>query len=294
MKLNLLPTTVNREGRAKSAWFFSILLAVAGVASMLYMKQTSERFVKEQNERIDKTRRRVQDGQDFNAKTDKVIQDNRGLVLNAKLATAMLEHSDKYPDLFNKVKGNIPSYFRLTSMNATPNGPVTQVNLTGVIQNQQQYADLMLALLRIEGVVTVGRSGFTYANALVPPITETDQTGRIQQPGDPTWPDDPLDRLDAQIANARSTGFLNQNGFGSTTEPMQRGAMPDWSTITVSVILNESVQAPNAIEAIRSTSRYWPQPDMTKAGGPTIPGNTTPANNRPTNTPANNNNNTRE
>jgi len=285
MKLNLLPTTVNREGRAKSAWFFSILLAVAGVASMLYMKTTSERFVKEQNARIDKTRQRVNQGVELNANTEKVITDHRGLVMNSKLATAMLAHSDKYPDLYNKVKSHIPSYFRLTGMSATPNGEVTQVNLTGVIQTQQQYADLMLALLRIENVVTVGRAGFTFANALVPPLTEIDQTGRIQQPGDPTWPDDPLDRLDAQIANARVTGFQNQNGFGSTTEPMQRGAMPDWSTVTVSVVVRENLQSPNPIQAIRSTAGYWPQPDMTKALSTTGGSNTTPAPNTPNNAP---------
>lgn len=285
MKLNLLPTTVNREGRAKSAWFFSLILVVAGVAAMLFMKQKSELFVTQQKDRIEKARPTVEEGVKVVTATEALVTANRGMIMNAQLAAAIGEHSDRYPDLYTEIKGYIPSFFRVTEMGAAPLGPEgTQVNITGIIQTQQQYADLMLALLRIKDVVSVGRTGFNYANALVPPLTEQDQTGRIQNPGDPTWPDDPLARLDAQIAQARSTGFLNEGGFGSTVEPMQRGAMPDWSLINIAVIVRKNTQAPNPIAAIRETAGMWPKPDMTKAGGPASGGggNNTPApNNAP-------------
>lgn len=286
MKLNLLPTTVNREGRAKGAWFFSILLALAGAASMFFMKSTSERFIAEQNARIEKAAPTVTENKRIEAMTDKLINDNRGIIMNAKLADAMQKHSDVYPDLLTEIKQYIPSFFRITQMAATPNGDAAQVNISGVIHTQQQYADLMLALLRIKDVVSVGRTGFNFANALVPPLTQGDQTGRLQQPGDPTWPDDPMARMEAQIAQARSTGFLGQEGWGTTAEPMQRGPMPDWSAINVAVVIRRNIQSPNPIGAINETKGMWPAPTPAGggAGGSATPASgtaTTPTQNRP-------------
>lgn len=277
MKLNLLPTTVNREGRAKFSWFIAAAFVAAGVASMFYMKSTSERYVAEQDARIEKAKPTVTEAVDLNTKTKDLITANQGMIMNAKLAAAMEQHNDVYPDLYDSIKPYIPSFFRITQMSAAPLGAgSTQVSLTGVIETQQQYADLMLALLRIDDVVSVGRTGFNYQNPVVPGLTQQDQTGRIQKPGDPVWSDDPLERLDQQIAQARSNGFLNQGGFGSTTDPVVRGAMPNWSQITVGVVMRRDTQSPDPIGAIQSTSKMWPAPDMTK-GAPAAPQGQTPA-----------------
>lgn len=273
MKLNLLPTTVNREGRAKLSWFVAAVFAALGVASLFYMKSTSERYVTEQKARIEKAKPTVEEGVSLNTKTKDLITANQGMIMNAKLAAAMEKHNDVYPDLFNNIKTYIPSFFRVTQMSAAPLAAgSTQVNVTGVIQTQQQYADLMLALLRIDDVVSVGRTGFNYQNPVVPGLSDRDQTGRIQKRGDPVWSDDPLERLNQRIAQASSTGFRNQGGFGTTAQPVVRGAMPDWSQITIGVVVRRDTQSPNPLGAIRATSAMWPKPDMTKGGGIPAPG----------------------
>jgi hypothetical protein len=267
MKLNLVPTTVNREGRSRAAVFVAIVAAAAGVAGMVFMKSKSEGFVTAQNKRIEDATPIAQRAVTYVEAANKLIDDNKGLILNAELAASMAKQCDKYPDLFNDLKPYIPGFFRVTAMSATPNGDSTQINLSGVIKTQQQYADLMLALLRFPDVVSVGRTGFNFQNNTVPALTPQDQAGRIQKPGDPTWPDDPLDRLDAEIARARSTGFQNQGNFGTTNEPIVRGAMPDWSAINVALIVKRDLQAPDPLTAVKSTQSMWPKVDLTSATG---------------------------
>src|SRR2546430_13626538 len=51
-------------------------------------------------------------------------------------------------------------FFRINSITATPNDANTvTVTMNGVIHTAQEYADLMLALLRIPGAQAVSRSG---------------------------------------------------------------------------------------------------------------------------------------
>ncbi|MEQ1934542.1 MAG: hypothetical protein ABL962_11820, partial [Fimbriimonadaceae bacterium] len=211
---------------------------------------------------------------------NKILQDNRGVILNANLAKSMEEHSAKYPDLFDDVKSYIPSWFRINQLAANPAGAdATVVTLTGVIKSQEQYADLMLAMLRVPNVVNVTRTGFTYDNPRVPALTEADQSGRKKKVGDPTIPDDPLDRLELQIASATSTGFQNVGGFGTTAVPMVRTAMPGWADITVQLLIRKNIQSPDPIAAVRTTEGMWPKVDL--AAGSTPATGTNPAQTNP-------------
>ena len=71
------------------------------------------------------------------------------------LYNQMNKHIDAIPDLYAAIKPYIPDFFRLTSISAQSAGQGrTLVTMEGVISSYQQYADLMLALLRIPKLPT--------------------------------------------------------------------------------------------------------------------------------------------
>lgn len=272
MKLNLLPTSVGRESKGRFATFVAIAIAGAGIFSFFYQKSNSERFIEEQTARKDRAVKQAEDAVKYVAAANQILQDNRGVILNANLAEAMSKHSVVYPNLYDEVKGYVPAWFRVTSMNATAGGAdATVVRIQGVIKTQEQYADLMLAFLRMPNVVNVTRNGFVYDNPRVPAISTADQVGRRKKVGDPTIPDDPLDRLELQIASATSTGFTGAGNFG-LTNTTQRGAMPGWANVTVDILIRKNIQSPDPIPAVLSTGGMWPKVDFAAGAAPATTG----------------------
>ncbi|MEQ1822688.1 MAG: hypothetical protein ABL949_09270 [Fimbriimonadaceae bacterium] len=268
MKLNLLPTGVARESKGRFATVMAIVLAGAGIFSLFFQSSRSAEYVKQQQDRIDAAKAQAERAVSYVNAANDILQNNRGVILNANLAKAMEDHSDVYPKLYDDVKQYIPAWFRINSLAATPGGAdATVVTMTGVIKSQEQYADIMLAMLRVPNVVNVSRRGFVYDNPAVPPLTEADQMGRSKKPSAPTIPDDPLDRLELQIASATTTGFQNVGGFGTTAKPVVRQAMPGWSNITIDLLIRTNVQSPDPISAVRSTDQMWPKVDFA-AGSP--------------------------
>jgi hypothetical protein len=168
------------------------------------------------------------------------------LMKNVSLAQAMIAHNDKYPDLYNSLRRYIPPFYRLTSMSASPASDTQSVmTLTGTLTSYQQYADLMLALMRNPEAVSVSRSGYQADEAYVPQITEIDQLGRPRKPGETPIPDDPLQRLAFfEAQGAQQAGFTGVGNFG-TGNDNTRQAMPGESLVTVQVILNHPLQVPN-------------------------------------------------
>ena len=122
-------------------------------------------------------------------------------------------------------------------------GTVT-LTMTGVIKTHQQYADLMLALLRIPNSGAVSRSGFTATFPIVPNVTAADPNPSTREPNKPVLPKDPLQRLDALIASGGVHAFKPTGGFGSGVQG-PRGPMPDYQLVTVSVVLPGALQTPN-------------------------------------------------
>jgi hypothetical protein len=200
-------------------------------------------------------------------RADAVIAENRGLILNINLADSMNKHNTVYPDLFDEVRKYIPNFYRISSMAAVPNGAEScTVTMTGYLSSFQEYADLMIALLRIPGATAVSRSGFQFNEPGVPGLIPEDQQGRILRPGEPRIPDDPHDRLDQQIANAQVTSFQNAGGFGTSETPIVRGAMPTQSTVTVAVVIaGKNIQTPNPRQTLAESAALW-------GGAPTAPG----------------------
>jgi hypothetical protein len=126
------------------------------------------------------------------------------------------------------------------------------VNMTGTVANAQQYADLMLALLRIPGATAVTRGGLQSDDMEVPALTLVDQQGKPRKASKAPIPDDPLERLAYFESEVAPTGYLNAGGFGQTEDATQKGARPGESVIAVSVTIPRNIQTPNPRATIQS------------------------------------------
>lgn len=277
MKLNLLPTYVSKEKQGRFAFVLSALIAIGALALMIFMTRTSREALDAEKKRIAEARPNAQLAVATSKRADAVIAENRGLILNINLAEAMNKHNTVYPDLFDEVRKYIPDFYRISSMAAVPNGAEScTVTMTGYLTTFQEYADLMIALLRIPGATAVSRSGFQFNEPGVPGLIPEDQQGRVIKPGEPRIPDDPHDRLDQQIANAQVTSFQNAGGFGTSETPIVRGAMPTQSTVTVAVVIaGKNIQTPNPRQTLAESAALWGGAPATgqpgQAGRPTPP-----------------------
>jgi len=245
MKLNLLPTYVGKEKAVRSAIFLSFILAAAGVGAAVFMITSSEAEVTKSKQRMDDALPQAQAAVAEAKKADVIIQGARVLILNSNLAQAMDDHNYKYVDTYDKVRPYIPSYLRVTNMTAAPAGENTVVTLTGVLQTQQQYADTMLALLRIPGAISVSRGGYNIVEKVVPGLSEGSQNSIPIEPGAAPVPDDPLARMEYLMNQPRTQGFLDVGGFGTDVPNQTYGAMPNWSVVTFSVVFPGNIQTPN-------------------------------------------------
>lgn len=278
MRLNLVPQTVKTGGTFKGAAVISTLIALAGIGLAVFMvlqsnkeKQAAVDAVAAIQPEYDKTVQAQKDIENFAAGPE--VQ---GVVRNINLTQSMIKHIDEYPKLYSAIMPYIPSFFRVTHMEAAAGADGTVVTMTGTISSFQEYADLMLALLRIPQpygpVTSISRAGFQHNDLVVPAITELDQRGRIRKLGESPLPDDPLQRLEAQINAAGATqqnNYLALNGFGSDQPTTVRGAMPNESLITVRLVLPYKMQAPNprATLALFAGSGEAPGGGQAPAGG---------------------------
>lgn len=274
MKLNLLPTHVSKAGAARTTVIMSGLLGLGLVAAAVLMSVSSERELAGLKTQAQELEPQAAAALAESQKADETIKKAGGIILNQQLAEAMMAHSPKYPALYDEVRRYIPSYFRVTSLAATPSGPeATTLNITGVLQSFQQYADIMVALMRIPGAVGVSRQGFQHNDFFVPPLTEGNQVSRPVRVGDQPMPDDPQERLDYMIARGGIDGYLGVSGFGETEVPRTRGAMPRWSEVTLSVALARGLQTPDPRSSLAGAAAA--------AGGGAPTNNTTPGANTP-------------
>jgi len=239
MKLNLLPTTISKEGQQKTAVILSILLAALGIAACVGMILISKGRLDSERAKAQEIQPQAEQAVRTAEEADQIIQKGTGIQRNSFLAKAMMDHNSVYPNLYREVLSYVPKFFRVTSISAAPvNESTCTVTMTGVIQTYEQYANLMLALLRIPTATNVTRSGYQNVDRYVPNISEEDQIGIPIRPGESRLPSNPLERLDQMIAaNATpNTGFDNVGGFGAAGIG-QKGAMPNWSEINVTVTL---------------------------------------------------------
>ncbi|MBI5708432.1 MAG: hypothetical protein HZC36_15725 [Armatimonadetes bacterium] len=291
MKLNLLPTYVSKEKSAKAAWFVSAIIALAAVGATYFMIQQSKQAHADARAKVEELQPRAANAAAVAKQADLIMASARGIIVNADLAHAMMDHNNTYADLYAEVERYVPGFFRLNSISATPvDADNCVVTMAGVIRTYEDYADLMLALLRIPGAMTVSRNGYQVSDMYVPPLSEADQRGTPIKVGDTNVPEDPADQIEYFAARAAPQGYLGVGGFGSGT-PGLRQSMPGWQDITVSVVLsNRHIQTPDpraTLAASASGGGGSGGGGGTAPGGIPAPGAPPAAGGRPTGGPPN-------
>lgn len=247
MKLNLVPTYVSKEGQSRNSVAIAVVLAVIGIAAAVVMIVFSGQTLAAAKSKEAEQRTRAEQADTQSKKADAMMASEhaKALATNVSLADAMEKHSTVYPDIYDKVIGYIPPYFRITSMSAAPAGEGTCIiTLSGVISTYQQYADLMLALLRIPGATNVSRAGYQLDAEYVPSLTPEDQAGRPIKPGQQNLPDDPLARLSALESQGSYSGYTGVSNFGGDPD-LTRGPMPGSSLVTVTVTIPGNLMTPD-------------------------------------------------
>lgn len=245
MKLNLLPSSVSKGGQLKVAMLLMGVMILVGAVLAVIMTVISQQQLSAAKADEAEWRPKADAAYARANQADDVIGQAKGIIVNSKLATAMEEHNSVYPKFYDSVIPFIPAFYRITVMNAAPTDETTvTLNLTGVLSGSQRYADLMIALMRIPGAISVGRSGFTSTDAEVPSLSAQDQLGRELKPGQSAVPED----LQQRLAYLRSTGstqtYIGIGGFGAADDAA-KGVAPDSSLVSVTVIMKGALQTPD-------------------------------------------------
>ncbi|MGV3618795.1 MAG: hypothetical protein ACO1SV_26015 [Fimbriimonas sp.] len=275
MKLNLLPATVSKGAKARTAWIGSVLLILAGVGASAFMITKSGSDLREIKQLVADERPKAERAYARAIQADTIIVQADGVVRNKKLADAMIAHNNKYPALYTELLGKIPSFFRVTQMSATPiNETTSQINLQGTLETYQQYADLMLALFRFKGTTAVGRGNYVSTEQIVPAITEVDQTARPRRADEAPIPDDPLQRLTYFQNQASTPQFTGTGNFGTATDDT-RFALPNSSLIQVTMIVSRDLRVPDVRQTLAGGGGGGgtaPAPGGFPGGIPGVPG----------------------
>ncbi|HLO97964.1 MAG TPA: hypothetical protein VK171_05155 [Fimbriimonas sp.] len=277
MKLNLLPKTVDTASRSKRAFVMGLGVFAASCVAAFFLANQSGEQLKRAQEAVETATPKYNAAVAVAKEADDMMAMPQLLqmIRNTALAKDMIAANGRYPELYSFVRPYIPSFFRITSLSATPNGAESAtVNMTGTVRNAQEYADLMLTLLRIPGAVSVSRAGFQAEDMTVPALTEIDQKGKPRLPSRAPIPDDPLERLAYFESETTPSGYLNSGGFGNgfPEDGVTKTVRPGESLINVSVVVPKNIQTPNPRATIQS---------LQGSGG----GGATPAATRPAGTP---------
>lgn len=276
MKLNLLPTNAAKGKGNGFAWVVCVVMIAASAGCAFMMGQTSKKEIDKWSQRAEGVKPAYDAAVQVSGYAADVVERSKGVIVNAALAKEMIDHNLAYPAFYDKLMPYIPSFFRITEMRAVPSSADTvTVTLSGVIKTHEQYADIMIAFNRIPEVQTVSRSmtraGYAALELNRPGLVQTDQTGRPVSSQTANIPDDPMERLNYFITQGRLTGF-ESNTFG-TGQPGYRGAMPNWSEITITLVMPGKLQAPDPKATLNAVSSgTTPAANTSNVSGPMMPG----------------------
>lgn len=267
MKLNLLPATVSKGAKTRNAVIGSVLLVLVGIGASAFMITSSGADLAAVKNQVAEARPRAEKALNTANEADTIIVQANGVVLNTKLAQAMIKHNDKYPALYNELLEKIPSFFRVTNLRATPiDATSSQITMEGTLETYQQYADLMLALLRFPGTTAVGRNQYVTTEQVVPAITEIDQTARPRRIDEAPIPDDPLERLTYFQNQASTPSYQGVGNYGSPTDDT-RFALPNSSLITVTMVVNRDLRVPDVRGTLSASGGGGSTTTTTAPGG---------------------------
>ncbi len=246
MKLNLLPQTVSKGRALRSGYIIGALILVASLIACGLMYFGPQGALREAQTNVDNSAQPAADAVATGAEKDTVISTAAIVIRNANLAQAMLDHNKVYPDLYDEVRTYVPNFYRLTAMSAQPvDGQTATITLQGTLETYQQYADLMLAMMRWKDVTSVSRTGFTLDLPQVPALSASDQKGIPHKLNEPTLPVDQLQRLAFyESNNYQPAGYLGYNGYG-TGALGTKGPTPKESLITLVLTVKKNLQVPD-------------------------------------------------
>ncbi len=225
-----------------------MMIASLVVAVLLSMSAHSALKVAETH--VDDNKQQAADAVTTAAAADTVVATAADVIRNANLAKAMIDHNDVYPDVYNEILPYIPSFFRINSVTATPNDATTAtVTFVGTIGSYQQYADVMLALMRYKNARSISRQGYEYNPTIVPGLTQDDPNAQPRKQGAAPVPDDQIARIAYLQSQPRQDGYLNVGNFGAPG-PVSKGAMPGDSLITITMVIAKNLQSPMPRETL--------------------------------------------
>lgn len=262
MKLNLLPKAVAKEASLKKSIFMAVIIFAAAVGASFMMITNSRNLRDEAFKKRDEAKPQADQAIAIAKAADTEMLRATGVNTNVALYEAMQKHSDVYPALYDELRGYVPSFLRVTSMQAVPSGTGCTVTITGVLKSFQEYADIMIAMLRVPGIQGVNRSGFVNLTPQVLPISQANTSSVPRAPGEVAVPLDLLKKYDYIVQNgplpdenaaAKGLVFTGVGGFGSD-EVGPRGAMPGYSAVTITLVLERNLQAPQVRTTVGAAS----------------------------------------
>jgi hypothetical protein len=271
MKLNLLPATVSRGRATRTAWTITIVFALLSILASAAMMIKSGNDLKRAESAYNDAQPAYQATVDMSAQVETMmgLPQVQALSRNVDLAHAMINHNDDYPNLYRSTLQYIPPFYRVTSLSASPiSDSQASVNVVGTLGSFQQYADLMLALMRNPNAVSVTRSGYVDTSQFVPNLVESDQTGRPRLTSQSPIPDDPLQRLAFFESTSQAAGYTGVGNFGTGTDAT-RAAMPGQSLVSVQIVVNAKLQTPNPRQTLSTGGGGAPAP-AGPGGGPSV------------------------
>lgn len=236
MKLNLLPTSVSKASQTRNAVAATIGISALAIIVAVVMILGSKKKLDSETERATNLQGDYTRVDALSKSADAIVQRGANIQRNIALTEAMNKHNSEYINLYRVVLGYVPKFFRVTAMSAAPTGPENAVvNITGILNTYQEYADLMLALMRVPGATNVSRSGYNVVDPVVPQLREADQLGIPVRPGETPLPSDPWQRFQALLEQGRQTpsGYQGIGNFGAQDRTAPRGAMTGYSEITI-------------------------------------------------------------
>lgn len=213
MKLNLLPKTVAKGLAAKYAFTVMLILVIANLVIAFVLNQA----YRSRLQSLEDWAASVQPSADrvvgASKEADEIIAGAKIVLTNTELVKTMNEANHKYPDLYTELREYIPSFFRVRTITAASTGAnVATVTIVGYLQTFQQYADIVISLLRHPDVTAVGRSGFN-------PVPAGDE-----------------------------------GPFGYTPDVPERGPIPGYSVVTLTLQLQRDLQAPDPLPTLRAAA----------------------------------------
>lgn len=254
MKLNLVPVTVSRGAKTRGAWVFAIGFIILCGVGCVFMIITSQAALKEARDKVVAEREKANRAYATSKQAETDILLATESVRNTALAKSMISSNSLYPAFYQDLFRYIPPFFRVIQIRAVPTSAETvTVTMTGTLTSYQQYADLMLALLRDPNVARVGRLGYVKDDLYVPALQPLDQQGKPHRPTEGPIPDDPLQRLAyfQDQGAQRPNGYTGEGNFGSA-DSSARFAKPGDSRIDVNIEMKGKLQVPDPTATLLS------------------------------------------